>query len=393
MKRDLVSIEDLSNPALVHLMDLADRIRKDLRGHAERLPGFLMGSLFLEPSTRTRLSFEAAMARLGGKVITSADPDTSSAVKGETLSDTVRIVDSYVDMTVLRHPLAGAARWAARHARGAIVNAGDGAREHPTQTLCDLYSLRCERGRLDGLTVMLYGDLRYGRTTHSLARALARFGATIIAVAEKGLELPDAVLEELREVPGTALWPAVVDDLADVFRRDDVPALVIGPERDLPAVDGPVPLGLRDREVDAIYVTRLQTERLEGESDTYGLPILDHRFLESPPFRRTVVLHPLPRVGEIAREVDEDPRAAYFRQAALGVPIRMALLLWMGGRVDLPTTIEPGAVMEQVTNARCTNARCITQAPLEGVAPEFGRRPGGAVRCMYCEAVAETPAP
>ena len=234
MKRDLVSIHDLSDAALGGLMDLADTLQRDLRAHARELSGCLMGSLFLEPSTRTRLSFEAAMARLGGRIITSSDPATSSAVKGETLSDTVRIVDSYVDLLVLRHPRAGAARWAARPPRGPGINAGDGAHEHPTQTLCDLYALRRERGRLDGLIVMLYGDLRFGRTTHSLARALVRTGATILAVAEDQLELPDFVVRDLETQPGYGARHVMIDDMEDVFQRRDVDALLIGPASCLP---------------------------------------------------------------------------------------------------------------------------------------------------------------
>lgn len=388
MKRDLVTIDDLGDEALASLMDLADRIRGNLRGHAADLPGFLLGSLFLEPSTRTRLSFEAAMLRLGGRVITSSDPSTSSASKGETLTDTVRIVDSYVDITVLRHPAAGAARLAAKVARGPVINAGDGSHEHPTQTLCDLYALRCERGRIRDLTVVLYGDLRYGRTTHSLARALVRFGATIIAVSQGDLDLPDFVVRDLLLHPGYARRDVVVDDMEDVFHRRDVRAVMIGREAILPpaAPDGRrAPLGLRDRHVDAIYVTRLQKERLRDGVACGTLPILDHRFLTSRPFRETVVLHPLPRVSEIAVEVDSDPRAAYFRQAALGVPIRMALLLWAAGAIDLPRGAAPRSEREPVAGASCANPGCITVLEPGSVTQEVARRPGDVPRCSFCE--------
>jgi aspartate carbamoyltransferase catalytic subunit len=229
MKRDFISIDDLKNEALLRLMEVADDLRRDMRSHAADLRGFLMGSLFLEPSTRTRLSFEAAMARLGGRVITSSDPQSSSSVKGETLADTVRIVDSYVDVTVLRHPMAGAAEVAARHASHSVINAGDGANEHPTQTLCDLYALRCERGRLSDLIVLLYGDLKYGRTVHSLSRALVRMGATVIAIAEDRLGLPDALVRDLAERFGHRATPVSVVDMGSVFHRDELPALWIGP--------------------------------------------------------------------------------------------------------------------------------------------------------------------
>lgn len=392
MKRDLVTIEDLSDAALVGLMDLADDLQRDLHAHARELSGFLMGSLFLEPSTRTRLSFEAAMARLGGRVITSSDPQTSSAVKGETLADTVRIVDSYVDLTVLRHPHAGAARWAARHARGPVVNAGDGSHEHPTQTLCDLYALRRERGRLKGLFVALYGDLRYGRTTHSLARALVRTGASFLAVAEDDLELPGFVVHDLLRHPDYGVRHVVLDDLEEVFHRNDVRALLVGPTDQLPAggddAHAPVSFPLRGHTIDAIYVTRLQQER--GASTARGLPILDHRFLRSDPFQETVVLHPLPRVTEIAPEVDQDPRAAYFRQAALGVPIRMALLMWASGHYDLPLDEHPAAPPRPVDGFRCVATRCIAGQDGEGVPQEIGVREHDVPRCLWCESEART---
>ncbi len=388
MKRDLVAIQDLSDAALLGLMDLADSLQRDLRAHARELNGFLMGSLFLEPSTRTRLSFEAAMARLGGRVITSADPATSSAAKGETLSDTVRIVDSYVDLLVLRHPCAGAARWAARHSRRPVINAGDGSHEHPTQTLCDLYALRRERGTLDGLFVMLYGDLRYGRTTHSLARALIRMGCSILAVAEDDLELPDFVVRDLVRRPGFAARHVILDGMAEVFHRDDVNALLIAPDDALPAGgmsrEEPTAFALSDRGVDSIYVTRLQAER--GAAGARGLPILDHRFLRFEPFRSTIVLHPLPRVKEIAAEVDTDPRAAYFRQAALGVPIRMALLMWAAGVYDLPLANESMSVTPDTTVAgRCVSATCIATRHGENAPQEVSVDAEGVLRCLWCE--------
>jgi aspartate carbamoyltransferase catalytic subunit len=386
-KRDLVSIDDLHDETLIGLMDLADRIRRNLRGHAADLPGTLLGSLFLEPSTRTRLSFEAAMMRLGGRVITSSDPGSSSSVKGETLSDTVRIVDSYVDMLVLRHPAAGAARAAARLARGPVINAGDGSREHPTQTLCDLYALRCERGRISGLTVVLYGDLRYGRTTHSLVKALVRFGASVVAIAQGGLQLPDPVVEDLARARGYAVQNVDVTGLEAVFLRPRVSALWIAPPAEQPASRQ---LRLDERRVDAIYVTRLQRERLPSGQSVEALPILDHRFLAAGPFRDTVVLHPLPRVREIAQEFDRDPRAAYFRQAALGVPIRMALLLWVAGAVDLGGTVPPEPEARSDPGLTCRNPGCITAMEPGSVPLEFTDLPGAGPRCAYCEERAET---
>ncbi len=386
MKRDLVTIDDLSDETLLGLMDLADRIRRQLRGHAADLPGTLMGSLFLEPSTRTRLSFETAMLRLGGRVITSSDPKTSSASKGESLSDTIRIVDSYVDLTILRHPAAGAARAAAQIAEGPVINAGDGSHEHPTQTLCDLYALRCERGRLADLRVALYGDLRYGRTTHSLARALVRFGASVLAISQGDLQLPKFVLDDLRREPGYAVAPVALVGLESVLSRPEVPALWIS--RGAKESSEVRPMSLDPDSIDAIYVTRLQKERMSGAEALGSLPILDHRFLAAPPFRQTVVLHPLPRVGEIARELDQDPRAAYFRQAALGVPIRMALILWCLGAVDLPAGAAPRARDSVVHGFRCENAGCISVLERGTIPPEVTRRGADDPRCAYCEETA-----
>jgi aspartate carbamoyltransferase catalytic subunit len=202
VKRDLVAIGDLGDRDILRLIELADTIAVDPKSVARALDGALLATLFLEPSTRTRLSFEAAMLRLGGRVITSADPKTSSAAKGETLADSIRMIGAYADAIVLRHPHAGAARLAARLSPGPVVNAGDGGREHPTQTLVDLFTLVREKGKLDGLFVALYGDLRFGRTTHSLARALTRFGAKVLALSEPGLHFPEYVLEGVRAAGG-----------------------------------------------------------------------------------------------------------------------------------------------------------------------------------------------
>lgn len=385
MKRDFITIDDLGDAALVELMDLADRIRGNLRGHAADLPGHVMGSLFLEPSTRTRLSFETSMQRLGGRVVTSSDPDTSSTVKGETLADTVRIVDSYVDVLVLRHPLSGAARLAARLAKGPVINAGDGSHEHPSQTLCDLYTLRCERGPVAGQTVVLYGDLRFGRTVHSLSRALVRFGATVLAIPDGDLTLPPFVMTDLAERPGYGVREVVINDMESIFKRRGVRATLIAPRAALPPLqEGPSALELAGHRVSAIYVTRLQKERLAGGGGGGTLPILDHRFLMSPTFNESIVLHPLPRVTEIARELDSDPRAAYFRQAALGVPIRMALLLWCCGLVDLPRDVGRKIDAGEPVEGTCGNANCISTRE----APEWARvvkKSAGGTSCDYCE--------
>jgi aspartate carbamoyltransferase catalytic subunit len=198
-KHDIVSIEDLGIAEIEHIFNLADGFAAALeRGDTiAAANGLIMATLFYEPSTRTRLSFESAMHRLGGAVISSADMNASSVAKGESLADTVRIVSGYADLIVLRHPHDGAARVAADYAPCPVINAGDGSREHPTQTLCDLFILRRKKGKLRGLTVALCGDLKFGRTVHSLIYALARFGANIVAVPTSGMDVPDYVLDRL----------------------------------------------------------------------------------------------------------------------------------------------------------------------------------------------------
>src|SRR6266851_10124370 len=203
-KYDLISIDDLSLPEIERIFSLADEFAAALE-RGEKLKaadGLIMATLFYEPSTRTRLSFESAAHRLGGSVISSADMQSSSAAKGETLADTVRVVSGYADLIVVRHPHDGAARVAAEYAACPVINAGDGSREHPTQTLCDLYILRKKKGHLRGLTVAICGDLKFGRTVHSLIYALARFGANIVAVPNRGMDVPDYVLARLKAERG-----------------------------------------------------------------------------------------------------------------------------------------------------------------------------------------------
>ncbi len=267
-------------------------------GGTDRLRGRILATLFFEPSTRTRLSFEAAMYRLGGEVLSvESGRETSSAAKGETIEDTIRIVQGYADAIALRHHQEGAAACAVAVARVPILNAGDGAGEHPTQSLIDLYTIERELGRLDGLRVALVGDLRYGRAARSLALLLAETrGLELVCVAPPGLELRPDILAHL-------------DERGMRYRQ----------ERDLAAV---LP------HVDVVYQTRVQRERFagpEGVEGGAGAPILDEAAMSLLP-PGAIVLHPLPRVDEIAPGVDADPRAAYFRQAHNGVYVRMVLL-------------------------------------------------------------------
>lgn len=292
--RHIISIRDLDRPAIDAFLDAAAEI-EGKRYDPQLLAGQILGLLFFEPSTRTRMSFESAMARLGGTSLTMDSVEASSVAKGETLADTIRVVSGYVDAIVLRHPREGAARLASEFASVPVINAGDGAGQHPSQTLLDLYTIR-KSMPIDGVRVGLLGDLRYGRTTHSLALALSLYGAGIAAVAPKGLELPSGIVRELAD-RGTVVdeYSAIEDVIADL---------------------------------DVLYVTRIQRERfpdtasyLDVASSYRITPELVAEAKES-----MIILHPLPRVDEIDPRVDALANAKYFEQAHHGVSVRMAML-------------------------------------------------------------------
>ena len=362
-KRDLVSIEDLSTAEILELFRHADEFRGNLRAWTELCRGTIMATLFFEPSTRTRLSFESAMLRLGGGVISAADKESTSRVKGESLADTVRVVGgSYADILVLRHPEDGAARVAARYARVPVINGGDGAHEHPTQTLCDLYTLWKEKGRLEGLEVVLCGDLRYSRTIHSFCYALARFGANIVTMPYPGFELPDYVLHRLVRDYGVRTVAASVADLPGLAGSSNAAAyLTASKPHQLALFTNLSPIEVN--RIDAIYMTRAQRERHSGE-ETKNYPRLGRNTLGVAAARDARIMHPLPRVDEIDYDVDDDPRSVYFRQAELGVPMRMALMAFLLGKIQLRATppaaaaIDPGLLAGP--GLRCRNERCIT---------------------------------
>jgi aspartate carbamoyltransferase catalytic subunit len=304
--RDVISIRDLSKEEVLGVLASARKMIPFAEGKkvSHPLADRIVAMAFFEPSTRTRLSFEAAVQRLGGRCITIADAAATSMQKGESLSDTVQMLSSYADAIVIRHPNEGSAQLAARVSPKPIINAGDGAGQHPTQTLLDLAAMQEAFGTLTGLKVVLLGDLRYGRTVHSLAYALAVFGAEIVLTSPPELRLPRDLRDEL-ERTGTR-----------VSEEPDVRKAV--------------------RDADVLYVTRIQKERFGDEGEyrkVAGSYRIDRQILsEAKP--RLVVLHPLPRAGEVAPEVDSTPHAAYFRQAFLAVPVRMALLsaILGGGR-------------------------------------------------------------
>jgi aspartate carbamoyltransferase catalytic subunit len=292
MKRDLLSVEDLTREEILHLLSSA----KDLseRPEPNLLKGKLLGSCFFEPSTRTRISFEAAMHRLGGQVVGFADAGVSATAKGETLHDSMRIMGQYVDAIVVRHPLEGSAKVAAEATDVPVINAGDGANQHPTQTLLDLYAIQACQGRLDDLQIAMVGDLRYGRTVHSLAKACCHFNSRLYFVSPPRLEMPDPLCDELRR---QGLRFSFHEDLEEVIDK-----------------------------VDILYMTRIQKERFkhEGEREPYVLPL--DRAKES-----MRILHPLPRCEELPVEVDDTPFAYYFEQAAGGLLVRQALLSFLLG--------------------------------------------------------------
>jgi aspartate carbamoyltransferase catalytic subunit len=387
--RHLVSIDDLSLSEIRELFTRAAEYAKDLHGSSQLCRGLICASLFYEPSTRTRLSFESAMLRLGGGILTAADMRTSSASKGESLADTVRVVgDGYADIIVLRHPSEGSARLAAQYSAVPVINAGDGCHEHPTQTLCDLYNLWVERGHIEGLDVVLAGDLRYSRTIHSFAYALARFGANVICVPQPGFELPDYVVQRLREEFGVEPQRADTSRLGDLAARSD--AVYLTPQKPHQLSLFTDARGFSIERVDAVYMTRPQTERHpDGARTLENYVQLGKRSLAAESLRDAVVMHPLPRRDEISADIDNDPRSIYFKQAARGVPIRMAILAYLLGALKLeveprvPET-RPHAVI--VGANPCPNPTCIARTEARHVTPMFkvaSRFPLRA-HCAYC---------
>lgn len=300
--RHLMSPLDFTTAELEQLFDLANDIEHNLTKYAHACEGKKLATCFYEPSTRTRLSFEAAMLNLGGKVLGFSDANSSSAAKGESVSDTIRVISCFADICAMRHPKEGAPMVAAAHSSIPVINAGDGGHQHPTQTLTDLLTIRSLKGHLSNFTIGLCGDLKFGRTVHSLIHALVRYpDIRFIFISPEELRVPDYITEMLHE-KGIAY--------KEVIRLEDC----------MP-------------ELDLLYMTRVQKERFFNEEDYVRLKDfyilnMDKMSLAKPDM---LVLHPLPRVNEISVEVDTDPRAAYFRQVQYGVYVRMALILTLLG--------------------------------------------------------------
>jgi len=302
--KDILSVSQFQRDDLTYIFGVADEMRAmvDRVGTFDLLKGKILANLFYEPSTRTSSSFTSAMERLGGSVIPINEVRYSSVSKGESLPDTVRTLECYADVIVLRHPEVGASALAARYARKPIINAGDGIGEHPTQALLDLFTILEELGRIDGLTVTMLGDLKYGRTVHSLARLLSLYDVRLHYVSPDILRMPAELVDEVR---AKGIAQAEHGALEEVLGETDV-----------------------------LYVTRVQKERfddLEAYEKVKGTFVITPDTMRQAK-ERMIVMHPLPRVGEIAMEVDDDPRAAYFRQMEYGLYVRMALLALVLGK-------------------------------------------------------------
>jgi aspartate carbamoyltransferase catalytic subunit len=314
---------------------------------------------------------------------------STSASKGESRADTVRVVSGgYSDVIVLRHPSEGAARLASMYSSVPVINAGDGSHEHPTQTLCDLYNLWVERGRIEGIEVVLAGDLRYSRTIHSFAYALARFGANVICVPAPGFELPDYVVQRLREEFGVEPQRADASRLGDIAARSD--AVYLTPQKPHQLSLFTDARGLTVERVDAVYMTRPQTERHpDGGSGLSDYVRLGKDQLAAESLRDAVVMHPLPRRDEISSEIDDDPRSIYFKQAARGVPIRMAILAVLTGasRLDTQTRVpEVRLHRTPLGDNPCPNPTCISRTEARHVHPAYKIASRAPLRahCGYC---------
>lgn len=300
--KDIISIPELSKEEILAVLENARSLKKEPQ--PKLLENHVMGSCFFEPSTRTRLSFETAMQRLGGRVVGFADPSVTSTKKGETLYDSIRIIGQYVDVIAMRHPLEGSARRASEATNKPILNGGDGANQHPTQTLLDLFTIEECQKKLDGLDIALVGDLKYGRTTHSLAQALTHFGAHLYFVAPNSLQMPNYICEELKAKNIQFSLHEKIEDVID--------------------------------KVDVLYMTRIQGERF---ADQIEYQKIKHIFVLTAKMLENVrpnlsVLHPLPRVSEITTDVDTTKHAYYFEQAENGLYVRQALLAMVLGKLN-----------------------------------------------------------
>ncbi len=364
ISRHLISPTDFTVEEIERIFTLADQIIQSPKQYSKICEGKILATMFFEPSTRTRLSFEAAMSRLGGSTLGFADPASSSITKGESLADTIRMISSYADIAVMRHPVEGAPKAASHYSAIPVINAGDGGHQHPTQTLTDLYTIRAQKGRLNNLTIGLCGDLKNGRTVHSLIEALSRYKQIqLYLISPTELRVPGYVWEKLRTEPNILFEE--VTSLDECIQHLDI-----------------------------LYMTRIQRERFSSEEEYYQLKdsyILDREKMQQAK-KDMIVLHPLPRINEITCEVDSDPRACYFLQAQYGMYVRMALIVSFLGVLNGQS--EPSAIKQMAMpksdrkyeDVFCPNKHCITKREpnlpsrmfLTGNSQQF-------FKCEYCD--------
>ena len=356
--KHLIDILDLSPQEIMELVNKACDIIEHPAAYAHKCDGKILATLFFEPSTRTRLSFESAMLSLGGQVLGFSSANSSSAAKGDSVADTIRTVSCYSDIIAMRHPKEGAPLVASMHSLVPVINAGDGGHNHPTQTLADLLTIYREKGRLDHLTIGLCGDLKYGRTVHSLLEAMSRYeGIKVVLISPEELKLPSYVKKGVLVEKG-------VEYIQTTSLEEAIP------------------------ELDILYMTRIQRERFSSEEEYFRLK---DSYILTPEKMKAAkadmcVLHPLPRVNEISVAVDSDPRACYFKQALYGKYMRMALILKLLEEADKPEKPEPDEGVYLRNVIKCRNSRCITttEQELDHVF-KLVNREHDLYRCIYCE--------
>lgn len=354
--RSVIDISDLTVKEIDELISVAQDIINNPQKYAHACAGKKLATLFFEPSTRTRLSFEAAMYELGGNVLSVSSASSSSASKGESVADTAKVVSCYADIIAMRHPKEGAAYVAAGNAGIPLINAGDGGHCHPTQTLADLLTIYREKGRLDNLTIGLCGDLKFGRTVHSLINAMIRYNnVRFVLISPEELKLPDYVKKDVLDKNGVSYEQT----------------------SDLEAVIG---------KLDVLYMTRVQRERFASEEE-YSL-LKDSYILTQDKLALakadTSVLHPLPRVNEISVKIDDDKRACYFKQVLNGKYMRMSLILKLLSEKDKPCAAGETKGIIFNDKLKCANRACITTCEQE-LEHAFIRSSDGTLRCIYCE--------
>lgn len=371
--KHLIDPRDFTTEELDEIFQLANQIISNPKNFSRICEGKLLATLFYEPSTRTRFSFEAAMMRLGGKVIGFSEPNSTSAAKGESIADTIRVISSYADIVAMRHPKEGAPKVASMYSSIPVINAGDGGHQHPTQTLTDLLTIKSIKGKLSNLKIGCCGDLKFGRTVHSLIKAMSRYeNNSFTLISPKELRIPDYIKKELDK---NNIQYREVEKLEDVLQS-----------------------------IDIIYMTRVQRERFVSEEDYMRLKdscILDEVKM-SKASKDMIVLHPLPRVNEISWEVDSDPRSYYFKQAEYGMYVRMALIIKLLGLADSDVAVRlaEGKTIEKIEEVRmldnnknimkCKNPRCVTSIE-RNISHIFhlADEKSGEYRCEYCDQIYE----